>query len=366
MMKKRVAPIGLLVGRGSVNAKYYCTWLCAAAQAHAVRSFEDTFAGNMVLACAVLQNGWQAIVQDLSAGRLSKAVDVDGEIRAAVERQLGGPCPEAARHLADAMAPDPAGFLERLFPNLASVMGIVTGSHAKYVPQLRALAPTVPIISGLYGATEGFIGVCHPVLLEGPWSIEPGKDGEQAFVLFPKCDCYIEFLPVADGGTAHAVVDGNGDGHVGSEDGSNGHAANGNGSNGDEHAGAGSNGHAANGNGSNGHGHASAGSSGTGVGGNGSNSHAANGTGSNGLAKGGAGSTFAAAEEPNASMLVAMDGLQLGRRYQLVLTSLLGLFRYQMGEVVRVVDYYERTPVVAFEGRSRQVSCVLIGASVLG
>ncbi len=32
-----------------------------------------------------------------------------------------------------------------------------------------------------------------------------------------------------------------------------------------------------------------------------------------------------------------------------------GLFHYQMGEVVRVVDYYERTPVVAFEGGFRQV-----------
>ncbi len=30
--------------------------------------------------------------------------------------------------------------------------------------------------------------------------------------------------------------------------------------------------------------------------------------------------------------------------------------------MVRVVDYYERTPMVAFEGRSRQVSAVPSGA----
>jgi hypothetical protein len=49
--------------------------------------------------------------------------------------------------------------------------------------------------------------------------------------------------------------------------------------------------------------------------------------------------------------------LQPGRSYEVLLTTLMGLVRYRIGDVVRCTDTFHRTPVIRFEGRaSREIS----------
>ena len=71
------------------------------------------------------------------------------------------------------------GLLERLFPRLQCLKCISTGSMGKYMPLLRQLTPSVPILSPCYCATEGSFGVSAP-LLEAAASAGACAGGEAA------------------------------------------------------------------------------------------------------------------------------------------------------------------------------------------
>jgi hypothetical protein len=64
-----------------------------------------------------------------------------------------------AVHAVQVFAGGREGLLERLFPRLQYIKAICTGSMAKFVPLLRQLVPTLPLLSMCYGATEGVFGV---------------------------------------------------------------------------------------------------------------------------------------------------------------------------------------------------------------
>lgn len=52
---------------------------------------------------------------------------------------------------------------------------------------------------------------------------------------------------------------------------------------------------------------------------------------------------------------VLMDDVEMGRKYELVVTNRSGLYRYRMGDVIEVVGCHERAPVVKFCYRINQV-----------
>jgi hypothetical protein len=50
-----------------------------------------------------------------------------------------------------------------------------------------------------------------------------------------------------------------------------------------------------------------------------------------------------------------INELKLGREYEIVLTNLSGLYRYKLGDVVKVVDFYNNSPEIQFMYRKNQL-----------
>ena len=50
-----------------------------------------------------------------------------------------------------------------------------------------------------------------------------------------------------------------------------------------------------------------------------------------------------------------IDQLEVDKCYELVITNLSGLYRYRMGDVVKIVGYYNKCPVMEFQYRTGQI-----------
>jgi hypothetical protein len=78
------------------------------------------------------------------------------------------------------------GLLERLFPRLQLIRCICTGSMGKYVPLLRLLAPSTPLLPTLLSASEGTIGIaaelveCAEATLAAGARLAEGKQAADA------------------------------------------------------------------------------------------------------------------------------------------------------------------------------------------
>ncbi|MCB2288494.1 GH3 auxin-responsive promoter family protein [Clostridium sp. CS001] len=59
-------------------------------------------------------------------------------------------------------------------------------------------------------------------------------------------------------------------------------------------------------------------------------------------------------EEENQHTL-CLDELKVGGKYEIVITNYAGLYRYRIGNVIRVVDFYNNCPEVEFLYRKNQV-----------
>ncbi|RHN40218.1 putative GH3 family protein [Medicago truncatula] len=78
------------------------------------------------------------------------------------------------------------GLLPELFPNAKYIYGIMTGSMEPYLGKLRHYAGELPLVTSIYGASEGFIAA----------NINPKLPLELAtYVLFPQ-NGYFEFIPL--------------------------------------------------------------------------------------------------------------------------------------------------------------------------
>jgi GH3 auxin-responsive promoter len=55
-----------------------------------------------------------------------------------------------------------------------------------------------------------------------------------------------------------------------------------------------------------------------------------------------------ARENPNGSDLLSVDQIKQGERYYVYVTTRAGLYRYDMHDIVEVVDFYHRTPCIRF------------------
>ncbi|MBO7673398.1 MAG: GH3 auxin-responsive promoter family protein [Atopobiaceae bacterium] len=59
------------------------------------------------------------------------------------------------------------------------------------------------------------------------------------------------------------------------------------------------------------------------------------------------------------SQVVTIDGLEVGREYELIITNVSGFYRYRMGDAVRVVGRYHNTPTVEFMYRINQTVSIM-------
>ncbi len=64
---------------------------------------------------------------------------------------------------------------------------------------------------------------------------------------------------------------------------------------------------------------------------------------------------FVPAEEDDYTKTYNIDELQVGRDYEIILTNLSGLYRYRIYDVVRVMGYYGKSPLVQFVYRKNQL-----------
>ena len=60
--------------------------------------------------------------------------------------------------------------------------------------------------------------------------------------------------------------------------------------------------------------------------------------------------SFLISGEENPDTLL-MDEVEVGKRYEIVLTTTLGLYRYRLGDVIEIVGFHERCPVIAMRYR---------------
>ena len=55
---------------------------------------------------------------------------------------------------------------------------------------------------------------------------------------------------------------------------------------------------------------------------------------------------------------VLIDGVQEGRDYELVITNQSGLYRYRTGDVIRVIGFYNESPMIVFKYRKKAVMSI--------
>ena len=211
------------------------------------------------------------------------------------------------------------GLARRLWPDLRLFNANGTGAFESYAARLRSNEGVgVPVVSTLLAASEGLMGVSlHGAGPDG--ALEPKEDGDTAFCLVPG-GMFFEFLPVGDETSSAAAA-----------------AAT---SGGERHGGASQSG-------------AGGGSVRASVGGRGGGAAAA---GASGKARGEAsGETGGETGGDVRGGTLLANELAVGTDYELVVTNLGGLCRFRIGDVVRVVGFHERAPLVQFRYRIGQL-----------
>ncbi|MCI1958662.1 MAG: GH3 auxin-responsive promoter family protein [Clostridia bacterium] len=57
----------------------------------------------------------------------------------------------------------------------------------------------------------------------------------------------------------------------------------------------------------------------------------------------------------NTNEIVTMDKVKIGKEYELIITNLSGFYRYKMGDVIKITDFYGTLPMIRFMYRRSQV-----------
>lgn len=143
-----------------------------------------TFAHYVVQFFRVIEKRWPELLDSLATGRLPPQIELPAALRQELESLLR-PDPELAARLRPDFENGMRGIGRRLWPRLACVAAVTTGTFEVYLPQLREYLGATRICNLLYGATEAQIGI----------SLDP--DRPQQYVLIPG-SCAAEFIPAAE------------------------------------------------------------------------------------------------------------------------------------------------------------------------
>ena len=63
----------------------------------------------------------------------------------------------------------------------------------------------------------------------------------------------------------------------------------------------------------------------------------------------------AGSDEENNPQTLLIDEVEEGKEYELVITNQSGFYRYRMGDVIRVVGFYNESPLVVFKYRKKNI-----------
>ena len=143
----------------------------------------------------MIQTAGLALAQDIETGILSPEIASrigDETIVNAIENAMGGPKPERAREIREALNGGPQGMVHRLWPHLKMVLSTASGPvfqpYAKKMQEggvLDCADGVIPIYSTVYAASEGLIGI----------ALDPKPNGQSIFCLVPRA-LFFEFLPM--------------------------------------------------------------------------------------------------------------------------------------------------------------------------
>jgi hypothetical protein len=156
---------------------------------------ETTFASHLMGLFRVIEEHQAKLVDDLAHGTLSAHLTLSATEHVQIAPHLA-PDPARAAEVAAIFADGLAGIVPRLWPSMACIRTVTSGSFAVSLPRLRWLAgPTLPIHSGTYTASEGIIG------------LNRRADGGTDYVLAVGT-AFFEFIPaeLADGSDPPTVT----------------------------------------------------------------------------------------------------------------------------------------------------------------
>ncbi|GMU74795.1 MAG: hypothetical protein AMXMBFR45_02860 [Gammaproteobacteria bacterium] len=145
---------------------------------------ETPFAPQVVGWLALIERHQRQLVEDVRNGTLPAHLKLTATERDRLNACLH-PNPERAEEITKALALGFEGILPRLWPTMAYIRTVTSGSFALALPRLRWLAgPELTIHSGCHAASEGVIGINLRV------------DGRNEYVL-ALGSAYFEFIPLA-------------------------------------------------------------------------------------------------------------------------------------------------------------------------
>ena len=136
---------------------------------------------------ALLRCEGERIATDVELGTLDRAIAqrLPPDTAAQLESHLGGANPRRAAEIRSALREGSPGLARRLWPSLRLILANATGPFAHYAERLRAGdGHGVPILSTVYAASEGLLGV----------ALNPTEDGGAAYCLVPR-SAFFEFVP---------------------------------------------------------------------------------------------------------------------------------------------------------------------------
>ncbi|XP_071691087.1 jasmonoyl--L-amino acid synthetase JAR6-like [Rutidosis leptorrhynchoides] len=166
----------------------YCHLLCGLIFHEEIQVISSSFAHSIVHSFRTFEQVWEELCNDLRTGILSSRITVPS-IRTAMANILK-PNPELADEIHKKCSGliDWHGLIPEIFPNTKYIYGIMTGSMEPYLVKLRHYARDVPLQSGDYGSSEGWIGV----------NVDPMSPPETtSFAILPNIG-YYEFIPVSN------------------------------------------------------------------------------------------------------------------------------------------------------------------------
>jgi len=163
----------------------YSQLLCGLCQNKEVFRVGAVFASGFIRAIRFLEKHWSLLCNDIRTGTINSQI-TDTSVREAVMNILK-PDPKLADLIhTECSKSSWQGIITRLWPNTKYVDVIVTGTMSQYIPTLDYYSNGLPLVCTMYASSECYFGVnLNPLC----------KPSEVSYTLIPTM-CYFEFLPV--------------------------------------------------------------------------------------------------------------------------------------------------------------------------
>ncbi|MBN2001723.1 MAG: GH3 auxin-responsive promoter family protein [Anaerolineae bacterium] len=143
-----------------------------------------TFTPHLLRWLTALEERWAELVNDIEKGTLTADLTLPAGLRESLTRDLY-PDPSRAAALREAAASGFGNIIRRIWPRIAYINVIATGSFAVYVPMVRAYTGDLPLYSSFYSASEATIGMAL-------W-----PDHAEEYALMPQA-AYFEFIQLEE------------------------------------------------------------------------------------------------------------------------------------------------------------------------